>query len=335
MTPADVVYAARQIQGARNYQEDDFGILDGRELAASSGDLAVLVLADGMGGHVGGATASKLVVQSVLDAYQEHDGLVTDRLRESLAVANEAIAAEIDSRPELDGMGCTLIAAVISTEGLEWISVGDSPMWLYRDGTMRRLNADHSMAPVFAQLVKSGRMTAEDAAADRGRNALRSALVGEEISLIDVSSQPVRLYSSDIIVLASDGIDTLGIDEVSEELSKAKEYGLDAVAEKILRRVDSAEKVNQDNTTVLLFSTTSGGAISGEANMREEPTLTCSSTRTIRRRFDRISWRLTLVVITLALAATLAVTLLYRGGAYFSTSEVPVTGTDDFPSVDK
>ena len=197
--------------------------------------------------------ASKLAVRSVLDAYRMSDGLVTDKLRDALATANDAIGDEVDAKPELNGMGCTLVAAVISAEGLEWISIGDSPMWLFRDRSVSRLNADHSMVPVFEQLVRVGRMTEEEAATDKKRNALRSALVGEVLSLVDVSSQPVALRPNDIIVLASDGIDTLSTDEIRESLSNIEQQGLEATADEILSSVVAAGKLNQDNTTLLLY----------------------------------------------------------------------------------
>ena len=263
MTSSGLSFVGRQIQGSRPYQEDEFGFLDGQEMEANGGGAALLVLADGMGGHVGGATASKIVVNSVIDAYSKCDGLVTDRLRDTLTAANIAIGDTVQDKPELDGMGCTLVAAVVSAEGLEWISVGDSPMWLYREPSLRRLNADHSMAPVFEQLVKVGRMTAEEAATDKKRNALRSAIVGEELTLVDVSSQPVKLQPNDIVVLASDGVETLDEQEIGTALVDVGQSGLEAAAEHLLSLVEAAGKPNQDNTTLLLClvaSDTTGAA---------------------------------------------------------------------------
>ena len=274
MTSSGLSFVGRQIQGSRPYQEDEFGLLDGQEMEVNGGGAALLVLADGMGGHVGGATASKIAVNSVIDAYSKCDGLVTDRLRDALTAANIAIGDTVQEKPELDGMGCTLVAAVVSADGLEWISVGDSPMWLYRKPSLRRLNADHSMAPVFEQLVKVGRMTAEEAATDKKRNALRSAIVGEELALVDVSSQPVKLQPKDIVVLASDGVETLDEQEIGTALVDVGQSGLEAVADHLLSLVEAAGKPNQDNTTLLLClvaSDTTGAAIPPE---EEEETRT-------------------------------------------------------------
>ena len=282
-------------------------------MEVNGGETGLLVLADGMGGHVGGGMASKLAVRSVIDAYRISDGLVTDKLRDALATANDAIGNEVDAKPALNGMGCTLVAAVISAEGLEWISVGDSPMWLFRDGSMSRLNADHSMAPVFEQLVRVGRMTAEEATTDKKRNALRSALVGEVLSLVDVSSQPVALQPNDIIVLTSDGIDTLSIDEISETLSNVEQQGLEATADEILSLVVAAGKPNQDNTTLLLYRIESEPISTGAPDLEtESQTLIIPQNKPETSQTKRSPWpRMAKLTLLLALVLGMAMGLFY------------------------
>ena len=243
-------FAARQIPGGRGYQEDDYGLI---ERADSDSD-EVLVIADGMGGQVSGDTASHTVVKTFIEAYSDTTGLISDRLRTCLKVANDALASAIDAHPALTGMGTTVVVTVISQRGLEWISVGDSPLWLFREGQLRRLNADHSMAAVFADLVAVGRMTEEEAATDPKRHALRSAMMGDEIHLIDVSSQPVALKRGDRVVLASDGLLTLADDEIARILHTMQDAPLSEVAEVLIQAVEDAAHPHQDNTTVLLYT---------------------------------------------------------------------------------
>lgn len=247
MEGSNSFWAAAQIQGARDRQEDCFDVLEGDDSTTR-----VLILADGMGGHVGGDTASGVVVRSIMGNYTESEGPVAERLRACVDLANDAVANEVDGNPRLSGMGTTLVVAVSSPRGLEWISVGDSPLWLYRAGRLRRLNADHSMAPILAHLVQTGELSAEEAAADKRRNGLRSAVCGGELVLIDVSSQPVALQPGDLVVLASDGIETLSVDELAEPLAEAPAKTLDALVTEILERVQAAKKPNQDNTTLML-----------------------------------------------------------------------------------
>ena len=243
-------FAAQQIPGGREYQEDDYGLIERGDPDIDE----VLLLADGMGGHVSGDTASRMVVKTFAETYHDTEGPIPDRLRACLTAANDALAEATDENPELQGMGSTVVATVISQHGLDWISVGDSPLWLFRDGKLHRLNADHSMAPVLANLVEAGRMTEEEAATDPKRNALRSAVMGDEIHLIDVSSQPVAIRKSDRLLLASDGLMTLEDEDIARILKDKPDAPLEEVTEALIQAVEKVGRPNQDNTTVLLYT---------------------------------------------------------------------------------
>lgn len=243
-------FAAGQITGDRDYQEDDYGLIEG----GGPGAADVLLLADGMGGHVSGDTASRMVVKAFVESYNRTDGQIADRLRACLDAANDALADATSRSPELTGMGATVAVAVVSQRGLEWISVGDSPLWLFRDGRLRRLNADHSMAPVLANLVKVGRMTPKQAEMDSNRHALRSAVMGEEIHLIDVSSRPVALRKGDRVLLASDGLMTLKEKKIARILRETHDAPLDDTVGSLIEAVEAAGVPYQDNTTVLLYA---------------------------------------------------------------------------------
>lgn len=247
-------FSARQIPGDREYQEDDYGLLDGRDLGIDGSEHTMLLVADGMGGHVGGATASGLLSKTFVEAYPQATGPIVDRLRNCLEAGNKAIADAIAENPELDSMGSTLIAAVVSSEGLNWISVGDSPLWLFRGGQLGRLNADHSMAPVLADLVATGRMTEEEAARNPGRHSLRSAVMGDDVHLVDVSSQPVAVEKGDRVLLASDGLMTLSDGEIEGILKKTRDAPLEESAAALIQAVEAAEQPHQDNATVLLYT---------------------------------------------------------------------------------
>ncbi len=255
MDDFDGRFAAGQIPGKRDYQEDDYGVLDGcTDLGIDGGEHTLLLVADGMGGHVGGDTASRLINKTFIETYPRASGPLTDRLRECLDAANQAIASVIEENPELDGMGSTLLAAVVSQRGLEWISVGDSPLWLLRDGHLVRINSDHSMAPVLADMVATGRMTEDEMAADSNRHMLRSAVTGDEISLVDVSSQPRDLKKDDLLLLASDGIMTLGEKEIVNILQEMQDASLEENIVALLKAVEDVALPNQDNATVLLYT---------------------------------------------------------------------------------
>ena len=124
-------FAAGQIPGGREYQEDDYGLIERGDADEDGGE--VLVLADGMGGHVSGDTASRAVVKTFVETYPGTDGPITDRLRACLAAANDALADATSENPRNEGDGVDGgRGGRFRRDGLDWISVGDSPLWLFR-----------------------------------------------------------------------------------------------------------------------------------------------------------------------------------------------------------
>lgn len=258
-------HAFRASQGARPYQEDSAAVWPGdgpltRSLAAiPPADTRVLaVLADGMGGHVGGAMASNLVCSTLLETYAKASDAVPRRLALSLDEANLAIRREGQAKPQLMGMGATAVAVAFCVDGAHWISVGDSPLYLYRNGELTRVNEDHSLAPLLDRLVAEGKMDAEDAKNDHRRHYLRSAVTGEEIELIDASEKPLAVEAGDILLLASDGILTLVDDDIRRTLQEQAAQPAAAIAERLVHDVDAANEPHQDNTTVIVVKVLAG-----------------------------------------------------------------------------
>lgn len=247
-------FAALQSRGDRDYQEDEFGILDGRDSASSLAEHTLLVVADGMGGHVAGARASQILTESFIDTYQKSEGAISERLQQSLNQSNADVAEAISNDHDLAGMGSTLLATVISEAGLEWISVGDSPLWLYREGELKRINQDHSMAPVLADMVAAGKLSESEAASDPKRNALRSAVMGDNLGLVDSSSNAVGLQQGDVLLLASDGVMTLSDVQIASLIEDNISAANDEILATIMQAVMESEKPNQDNTTILIYS---------------------------------------------------------------------------------
>lgn len=246
------IYSYGTIQGARDYQEDSFGIyldMDMQSEAYGNGDL--LIVCDGMGGHVGGAEASKMVNETFYETFCAHDFDIPDCLSISLNAANAVIADRIEQEPSMEGMGTTLIAAVLTGTSLYWISVGDSPMWLSRDGKLIRLNKDHSMAPVLDKMAAIGELSVEDALADVTRNQLRSAIVGDNVSLVDLTTQAFDVQHGDVLILATDGVETLTPDRIQYLVDSVKKKP-DSAADVILKDVDKFQDPHQDNATCIV-----------------------------------------------------------------------------------
>lgn len=248
-------HASHATKGARDYQEDSSAVWPTEDPSAGSPadntTRLVAVLADGMGGHTGGALASRMVCENFISAYAGRNGARHERLIEGLRSANEAIASKVMQNPILSGMGTTLIAAVFADTGVEWVSVGDSPLLLYRRGEIALLNEDHSLAPELDRLAALGRITAEEAKADPRRHMLRSAVTGEDLDLVDISKKPLALEPGDYVILASDGLHTLETSEIERIVAAYAGDGAEAVADALIRAVESVRDPYQDNTTVV------------------------------------------------------------------------------------
>ena len=244
-----------QFLGARKVQEDEVGFIDGPTIKPD-GEHPVAVIADGMGGHAHGNVASRLAVRAFIASYGT-SGRVADRLHASLDRANETIADAIRDDPSLDGMGTTLVAAALTADGVEWISVGDSPLYLFRAGRLKRLNEDHSMAPVIAAL----REVDPDAAVGMNANQLRSALMGRVIVKIDASTIPEMLQPGDLVLLASDGLSTLNVDEMALIIEASREDGLGSVKDALLAAIQARADPAQDNVSVSVMEAPDVGVV--------------------------------------------------------------------------
>src|SRR5210317_1625743 len=242
--------ASDQIDGARDYQEDAYMV---NQLGASdNGDIcSLIIMADGMGGHAAGNVASNMVVATFNKTFQGAFPTenVAEALTDALNRSNDQIRASVKETPALRGMGCTMVTAYLQNNDLYWVSVGDSHLYLIRDRELIKQNADHSYGAYLDMMKEQGMEIDEQAG--MSRNMLMSAMTGEEISSIDVSENPIKLRPGDRVIVASDGLDTLGagaIIQYSSWSATAKEcvYAL-------LKAVEDANKINQDNTTLIVL----------------------------------------------------------------------------------
>ena len=243
-----ILCAAKQILGKRKKQEDTI-----QYLSLSDENESLLLLADGMGGHIGGDKASQLIVNQFIANYQLTHQDTIKSLKQSLNYANTALATAVEKQPELTGMGATLLVAHVNNKQLHWLSVGDSPFWLYRNAKLIRLNQDHSMASIYAKMVKLGQMSEADAANEPLRHSLRSVVTGEKIPLIDAPKTTFELLENDILLLASDGLETLTNSQISIILQQHQGDNMESLADNFLKAVSSKNNPTQDNASVIVY----------------------------------------------------------------------------------
>lgn len=243
--------AGNQSLGRRRSQEDRFAV-------RSWPGGALAVVADGMGGHAGGAVASEIVVEAFLAAIDEdalsHTTIEPQRIAYMLAAGIEAatgaVVGRIVSEPRLRDMGSTLVAVVLEESRLHWVSVGDSPLWLFDGSVLQRLNADHSMRPLIEAMVQEGRLRPDEAARHPSRNALRSVITRDPPPMIDTGTLDLRYPERTQLLLASDGIETIGNDSIAGLVAQSS--SAEAAVTQLLRAVDRADAPAQDNTTVVI-----------------------------------------------------------------------------------
>ena len=256
--------AAALWKGARDHQED--ALVTDFPLGSEGG---VIVLSDGMGGHAAGDVASKIVMTEVFSELKFQVGgaglppaEAARILRGAAEGANDCIRAHIAEAPAARGMGATLIAALVAGDRLHWISVGDLLLLLFREGRLRRLNEDHSMAPQIDFMVTSGMMDHETALDHPDRNALLSVLAGEPIARIDCPEAGVALQDGDILIAASDGLQFLDMRVIERLLGDHRTQHSYGLVRLLLGEIAELDDPDQDNTSIAMVKVQLGGAAS-------------------------------------------------------------------------
>ncbi|MFO1202581.1 MAG: SpoIIE family protein phosphatase [Tabrizicola sp.] len=236
-------------QGARDYQED--AITADFPVGAEAG---FVVLADGMGGHAAGDVASKIVLTEVYSELKFHyadviafETRAPEILRGVADLANDSLRHHSRTHPETEGMGATLVVPALVENRLWWISIGDSPLFLYRSGKLTQLNEDHSMAPQIDFMVQAGLLGAEEAANHPDRNCLVSVLMGSKIAKVDCPEKPYELKAGDIVVCSSDGLQFLTNAQIEKVLAKYRKSRSTEIAERLLEELNRLADPDQDN----------------------------------------------------------------------------------------
>ena len=208
--------------GTRAQQQDAFAITPLEEELVVRDHGVMAVVCDGMGGMENGAEAANLGAIQFMRAYLAADRVDDDTLVESVYRANESVYNAFAGKTgEL--AGTTLVAASILPDGLRFVSVGDSHIYLFRKGKLYQLNRDHNYFSELLEEVKAGRMTMEEARSHPERAHLTSFVGLEELELVDYNVSPVPLRPGDRVLLCSDGLfKTLSLQEMTEILASSR-----------------------------------------------------------------------------------------------------------------
>jgi len=214
---------------------------------ALSPELGLYLVADGMGGHTAGQVASELAAEASIQAIGALDGAsasLAEKLRYTVASANRAIFNTAREKPELAGMGTTLVCLLADEGRCALGHVGDSRAYLVREGRIRQLTDDHS---IVGELLRRNQIS-EDAAREHPHRHVLTRALGVRRS-VEADLLELTPAEGDVFVLCSDGL-TNHVED--HEIAKvvAEESDLQEVCE---RMVDLANgRGGEDNTTILL-----------------------------------------------------------------------------------
>ncbi len=237
----------------REHNEDTFLVNE---------DLGLYVVCDGMGGHAGGETASRLAAQTIErellsarlrgdDPFKSDkplaDTALASALREAIEGACAAVFRTSRANPELAGMGTTCISLLIKGEQAVLGHVGDSRAYLLREGEIYQLTEDHSLVN---EQIRAGLLSLEEARKSRLKNVITRSVGFEEDVLVDLMGLATR--AADRFLLCSDGLSNrVSADEIRDLFLKTD---LDAAPAKLIDLANA--RGGDDNITVIAVQRT-------------------------------------------------------------------------------
>ncbi len=247
---------AAVLQGSRKNQQDYIG-----HIVLEEGRCIAGILSDGIGGHGNGNYASKIVVESCIRTLNrqgwtmvQDPSAIPEILGDAVEKANHELGQKIEAFPQTQGMGATVVIAVVHEETLYWCSVGDSLLILVRDQKAERINELHSLSTSLERLRRIGAKVAKSKSIESTSSVLTSALSGDSIEAVDCPKEGYALNVGDIIMIASDGIETIPdaslVDICTGPQSKRPAEICAGVVDQVLKQSEPT----QDNLAILAIT---------------------------------------------------------------------------------
>ena len=202
------------------------------------------VVADGMGGHNGGETASRIAVETVKENMGEFDEEeCAQKFRDICNMANTAIYNEASQNESLEGMGTTIVICGFSKSKVTIAHIGDSRAYLLSGNKLKRVTRDHS---VVQDLVDNGTITEEQARVHPQKNFITRALGTDKEVDADINCYPLK--KNDRVVICSDGLTTMVNDSAILEIVRDNSPGV------AVQKLAALANINggKDNITVVV-----------------------------------------------------------------------------------
>lgn len=214
----------------------------------------LFVVADGMGGHAGGDIASSMAIKRIIETDHEYSSAEDAEfaLKSTLLAANSLLAETVFEHQELTGMGTTVSAILRVGDRIALAHIGDSRIYLYRDGELEQITADHTFVQ---RLVDSGRITQEEAAVHPRRSVLMRVL-GDVDAAPEIDTTVIDTVPGDRWLLCSDGLSSyVSDDKIRSILETVPDAN--AAAERLIK--ESLDQGAPDNVTVVIVGVDDSG----------------------------------------------------------------------------
>ena len=243
--PGRITVGSLQNIGGRPYQEDSSGV-------ANLSDGALAVVADGMGGLSNGDKVSQKIIFTMMGFAKalrpgQMDGVLFQMVKGTVDVVNRMLGKD-----GLYKSGSTLMAVLVRGNRFHWIAVGDSHIYLFRDGQLIQLNQEHNRGQDLLRHAIAGELTFDEVRADPKKSGLTSFIGMGEIKYVEKSLDSIALHPGDRIVLMTDGVfNALSDSEIAAVL--AQNPDVKTAARMMEQGVLSKAAPHQDNFTAVIL----------------------------------------------------------------------------------
>jgi PPM family protein phosphatase len=226
----------------------------------ADGDLNLFVVADGMGGHAAGEVASKIAVEAIQDfirftnndkditwpyEFDESLSMAGNRIKTAIQSAHAKVLEATSQKKEFQGMATTVVAILVNGEKAQVAHVGDSRAYMVREDRLIQLTSDHSWVN---EQLRTGAITSQQARNHPYRNIVTRALGGPNPVDVDVNEEP--LQDGDIILLCSDGLNTMILDEDILSIINRNKEDIEAACQELITTAN--QNGGEDNVTSIL-----------------------------------------------------------------------------------
>lgn len=246
MTKVETFYLSDRGK-VRQHNEDCVGVFENE-----SGVLAIV--ADGMGGHLAGDVASQMAISIFESLWHQVKSIAgpkdaEDWFREKVAEVNNSVYEHSLSNPECQGMGTTIVGAIITPSFATIGHIGDSRCYLLNNSGYNQVTEDHSLVN---ELVRSGQISKEDAEHHPRKNVLLRALGTEQTVDIDLST--IEIDDNDILLLCSDGLSNKVTNDDMQAKLVNELLPLDDIATSLVQLAN--ENGGEDNISLVIIRNT-------------------------------------------------------------------------------